>query len=333
MGSKCGLLLVLLYISVRIRAFQSVFKLPKCQHKIAPLHMNFFKDLMDKAFENDANLSRDKSEGQLEGPNDAEFEPMNDNQKTIVQKKWLESQANLSKRTSGPEVGASSLTSGSSFGAPLTKEILFNTQWMLSLYLTGVPDFDPSSSLFGSRVNISTRRDSSLANDGFAIGTDVLPSEPSVQVQISFETDGTCVALSSGFTKGDVAGEWKLSPDGRTVRFSLDVVGYKRTVKTTGSIQNIYWSDREDIESTSSATYSIPSGWVYGEASVGYGAKPGVLIMGELTSGVSAIEKKRGGTLRIERKQGLLGASAKVLPCGKFSAEMLVQNDEKDQVR
>lgn len=337
MGWKTGFLLTLLNVTVTIRAFQTVPRLPKSQqdafstgtYRPLPLYMSFFKDLMGKAFENDANLSRDKSEGQLEGPNDTDFEPINDSQKTNVQKKWLESQANLAKRTSGSEVGSSSLASATTFGAPLTKDVLSNTQWMLSLYLTGVPDFDPNSSLFGSRVNISTRRDSSLANDGFAIGTDVLPPEPSVQVQISIESDGTCIAQPSGFTKGDIAGEWKLSPDGRIVRFSLDVIGYKRTVKTTGSIQNIYWSDREEAESTSSATYSIPQGLVYGEANVGYGAKPGVLIMGEITGGgVSATEKKLGGVLRIERRQGLLGASTQVLPCGKFSAEMLFQSDE-----
>ena len=294
--------------------------------KRTSLHMNFFKDLMDKAFENDVNLSTDKSQGQLEGPNDEDDAfAQNLNAKTEVQKKWLASQQQQQQQQSQMSQQATQSavsTTTTSFGAPLTIPVLGNTQWNLALYLTGVPDFDPSSSLFGSRVNISTRNEpSSLANDGFAIGTDTLPPQPSVIVTITLQEDGTCLAQPSSFTKGTTVGEWKLSPDGRMVRFSMDVVGYQRTVKTTGSIQNVYWSDREAAESTSQATYSIAPGWVYGEVSVGYGSQPGTLIMGDMGGGVS-------GILRIEKKQGLLGAGTKIFPCGKFSAEMVMGSDE-----
>ena len=45
---------------------------------------NFFKDLMESAFENDPNLSSNKAEGQLEGPNE-DFEVVSNNLKSDVQ--------------------------------------------------------------------------------------------------------------------------------------------------------------------------------------------------------------------------------------------------------
>ncbi len=116
-----------------------------------PLHMNFFKDLIGGAFENDPNLSGDKSEGQLEGPNDDDLNIFASNvEKTDVQKRWLESQSNAAeKAATATSATATKSKFGGGFGAPMDRELLPNTKWKLALYLTGVPAFDPSNSLYG----------------------------------------------------------------------------------------------------------------------------------------------------------------------------------------
>ena len=159
---------------------------------------NFFKDLLDSAFENDPNLSTDKSEQQLEGPNDGNDNIISsfNNDKTEVQKRWLESQQQLKSQTSEKNAGnANSFTSSLSStakGAPINPELLPGTKWELSFFLTGIPNFDPNNSLYGSKVNISTRKDSDMAKDGFAIGADSLPSSPSATSMIQFLNDGVC---------------------------------------------------------------------------------------------------------------------------------------------
>ena len=122
------------------------------QRRTSPLHMNFFKDLIGGAFENDPNLSRDKSEGQLEGPNDDDMNIFASNvEKTDVQKRWLESQSNAAAATAEKANTATATKSkfGGGFGAPMDPELLPNTKWKLALYLTGIPSFDPSNSLYG----------------------------------------------------------------------------------------------------------------------------------------------------------------------------------------
>jgi len=94
-------------------------------------------------------------------------------------------------------------------------------------------------------------------------------------------------------------------------------------VTTKGSIQNVYWSDREDATRKSSATYSIEPGMVYAEARVGYGAKPGVFIMA-MNEGSANASNEPGGLLKVEKSMGVFGVTTKTLPCGKFSASMIV---------
>jgi len=278
-------------------------------HSSSRLHMNFFKDLIDSAFENDSGLSSDKSQQQLEGPNDdTEFSMITtDEDKTEVQKRWLEAQSQ--RKT----------INTSTKGAPINANLLPNTSWELSLYLTGVPDFDPSNSLFGSKVNISTRKDSQMAKEGFAIGADSLPSEPSVTFQINLLENGMCQVSDSSFTTSS-PGEWKLSDDERTIRFSLDVKGYQRTVTTQGTIQNVYWSNEENVQRATKATYSIDAGMVVAEAPIGYGSKPGVFTMAGGESG----KNEPGGILKVEKRQGMFGVSSIMVSCGKFSAAMIV---------
>jgi len=318
-----------------------------------PLQMNFFKDMIDKAFENDAGLSNDKSLQQYDKPgeeyNDDSFSlKAKESPKTEVQKRWLASQSS-SKIAVAEKTKVTTATSNSvapTLGAPLTPSLLTNTKWNLSLYLTGSPDFDPSSSLFGARVNISTRKtsptkiefskpSSSLAEKGFSIGADILPSSPNLILPIQFLPDGRCLAFQTPFNKGEKEGRWELSEDGKIVRFSVDVLGWKRTVTTKGSIQSVYWSEGGNVERKSQATYSIPAGWVYGEAGVGYGNVPGKFDMAPLerSSAVGDNDGTRGptGMFRFERKIGILGAASKMLPCGMFSAEMVVTEEAKDK--
>ncbi len=275
------------------------------------LCMNFFKEIIEKAFDNDPDLPSNKNKRQIDAPYDP-VTPTRDLliQKTVVQKRWLEQQDTTRNNA---VIGKG--------GAPMNPTLLSNTSWKLDLYLTGIPDFDPSNSLYGSKVNISNRSRSDLARQGFAIGADVLSDEPTVTVHITLLQNGQCLVQPSSFTTGDTRGQWLLSPDGKYIRISMDVIGYKRTVTTKGTIQNIYWSDREESERKSSATYSIPSGLLYAEGPIQYGSKPGVFEL--------AVVDKDGpiGILKLEKNAGLFGAGSKFLPCGKFSGQMIVNSD------
>lgn len=216
-------------------------------------------------------------------------------------------------------------------GAPLTTEVLGNTNWELSLYLTGVPDRDPSNDLYGSKTNVSVR-DRQL---GLGVS---LPQDPTAKVKVALSDDGEVVVLgsfagsdvndsvddASQVCNTDVAGQWKLSDDGKTIRIGIPIRGYRRTVTTTGTIQKVFWSQGEPSASKTSSTYSIPEGFIYGDIAVGYGNKPGTLeMMDEKAMGIETVP---GGLLRVEKKMGMLGASSKLLPCGKFSGTMLMED-------
>ena len=125
-----------------------------------------------------------------------------------------------------------------------------------------------------------------------------------------------------------------MSADGKTLRIGIPIRGYRRTVTTTGTIQKVFWSGEEPSTTRTSSTYSIPEGFVYGDIGVGYGDRPGTLEMadekrgGGTTGGgggqVSGAETAvPGGLLRVEKRIGVLGASSKLLPCGKFSGRFL----------
>lgn len=264
------------------------------------LRMNFLKDIFKDAFENDKNLSPDRSKQQLDNIddfNDGAYGMLN--QKTEVQKRYL------------------SLEKKSKFiGAPMNSDLLINTKWKLSLYLTGVPNFDPNNSLYGSRVNISQRKQSNLAQAGLAIGADSLPENPTVELSITLLPEGLVDVEESSFTY-PTQGNWLLSDDGRNIRFSLQVTGYQRTVTTKGTIQNVYWTDRDTAERKSSAIYSIPAGVIIAETSIDYGSQPGIYVMGK--GGIQ-------GVLKVERAMGMFGVTSKLFACGMFSAEMITDS-------
>mmetsp|Transcript_18102 Transcript_18102/g.20872 ORF Transcript_18102/g.20872 Transcript_18102/m.20872 type:complete len:294 (-) Transcript_18102:209-1090(-) len=265
-------------------SFNSKKKIPET------CRFNFFKDVFDSAFEtvdnafqNDQNLSTvDKRKGMLEGPNSVD--PDSAEELTEVQKIWRNQEQQPSSSTGGVNI-----------------VLLENTRWNLYLYLAGVPETDPSNNLYGSRVNISNRNKQ--------LGID-LPKESNAQVEIEFLPDGLCLAYPSDLTSSEVEGQWKVSENGNELRFSMNVLGYSRTIQTKGSIEKIYWSEQPEVSRQTTSTYEIPPGWVYCDIKIENANQPGLLDL------------KGDGTLRIEKRTGLLGAGSKLVVCGKFSAKM-----------
>lgn len=240
--------------------------------------MSFFKDMLSQAFENDGSLSNDKSRGQYDGPYDEESQYT---VPTQTQQKWRESQT--------------------SSGSSVNEQLLENSKWKLDLFLSGVASKDPSNDLYGSKVNISSRDQRTGLN---------LPDTPSASVEIKLLPDGVCKAKESSFTTGAVDGQWKVSDDGSMIRFNMDVVGYSRTVQTKGSITKVFWSKEEEKTTETSSTYNIPAGFIYGDATIESGSKPGVIGM-------------KDGVLTVEKTMGLLGAASKMVPCGGFDAKQI----------
>ena len=166
--------------------------------------------------------------------------------------------------------------------------------------LVGVPNKDPSNDLYGSQVRISDR-DRQVGQ--------TMPEQPTISgVRIRFDEDSKCYCeTKSPFTKDGVEGEWKVSEDGKQVRFRIQVTGYQRTVETKGSISSVSWSDEPDQTRQTSTVYSIPEGWMYGEAELTQGSKAGTVVW-------------RDGILKVEQAVGLLGVASKLSACGRFSA-------------
>ena len=271
---------------------------PRCEAKVTDIGRitassntrcyNFLKDAFGSAFSNDRNLSTDKGKGQYDdiytGEEYVDTSDDADDGLTDIQRKWRQTQTQTAE-------SVNTLNSGIFVGKSLT----------LDLYLSGVPSRDPSNDLYGSRVNISSRdKETGLS----------LPSAPSVNVKLDFLDDGVCQVSESGFTSGNTNGEWKLSDDGKVLRFSMDALGYTRTVQTKGSIQNVYWTDEEEKSIKTSTTYSIPPGMVYGD----------VQVMPARKIGTFDLEKE--GALRVEKSSGLFGIASQMVACGKFVATL-----------
>lgn len=244
---------------------------------------NFLKDAFENAFSNDRNLAADKTKGQYDdmytGEEYIDNDPNADDGLTDIQRKWRQSQ--------NPESNIRTVNYNTVVGKSLT----------MDLYLSGVPERDPSNDLYGSRVNISSR------DKGTGLS---LPSAPSTNIKLDFLEDGVCRVSESGFTSGETDGEWKVSEDGKILRFSINSLGYTRTVQTKGSIQNVYWTDEEEKSIQTSTTYAIPPGLVYGDVGVTPGRIPGTF------------EVEKEGALRIEKSTGLFGIASQMVACGKF---------------
>ena len=203
------------------------------------------------------------------------------------------------------------------------------TQWTLDLYLTGVPDRDPSNDLYGQKSNVSLRdRDLGLGVS--------LPSSPTASVGVRL-LDGGAVEITDSADDeceldGDVEscvdgsqeGKWLLSDDGKVVRIAIPIRAYRRTVTTTGTIQKVFWSEGEETTTRTSSTYSIPQGLIYGDINVGFGGGAGVLEMIDERAGPNEVSP--GGILRVEKQSGLLGASSRMVVCGKFSGTFVSED-------
>lgn len=294
------------------------------------ISMGFFDDIIKDAFSNESQ-DKDGLKGSIEGPEDELNELFSLNiepQRTEVQKRWLEVEAQQKQKSQKQQVQQEQAPMVRfAKGAPLTTEVLLNTNWDLSLYLTGVPDRDPNNDLYGSKTNVSVR-DRQL---GLGVS---LPQDPTAKATIQLleggvlnilgSNDGTGDCDSSGdasqVCSTDIPGQWKLSNDGKTIRIGIPIRGYRRTVTTTGTIQKVFWSEGSPSTSKTSSTYSIPEGFVYGDIGVGYG-EPGTLEM--IDEKAAGMEVVPGGLLKVEKRIGMLGASSKMLPCGKFAGKML----------
>jgi len=171
----------------------------------------FFKDMLDKAFENDSNLPQDdKRTGQLDdsssededfggiiGRDVSSFPSSSSSRRTLTetQQKWRRLQMSSIPR-------------------------LENSAVEMDLFLTGVPNKDPSNDLFGSRVNVSSRD----RRVGLAV-----PDQPTVSsVRVEFSKDNKCrcvtdSAFTSSASSEDESGDWRLSDDGKQVRFRIPV--------------------------------------------------------------------------------------------------------------
>ncbi|KAG7353907.1 hypothetical protein IV203_003263 [Nitzschia inconspicua] len=245
----------------------------------SPIRCYNFLDALNKAFENDRSLSKDKTKQQYDAPGEEYIEP-NTEALTETQQKWRERQSQINV---------------------VSVEDVVGKTFDMDLYLSGVADKDPSNDLYGSRVNISNRdRATGLS----------LPSEPSAIVSVTFLNDGICQVSSSDFTT-DSSGEWKLSDDGKMLRFSMETLGYVRTVETRGSISVVSWSKEEEKPIETKTTYSIPPGMVYCDIGVAPTGRPGSF---EVNSD--------SGVMRVEQSSGIFGISSRLVPCGKFIAKL-----------
>ena len=225
---------------------------------------------------------------------------------------------------------------------------LIDANIRMDLYLSGVPNKDPSNDLYASKTNISLR--------DRAVGQ-VLPTVPTIgNIQVRFlpnqkcevsttttssekdneddDNNGSIVSSSSSesgsnFVNTNILGDWKLSEDGKQIRFRISVYGFQRTIQTKGTIQKIYWSNQQESVTQTSTLYSIPEGWLYFETELvkrSNGSIQWTTIPSSLAGGSSNIKNQRNpsalatnyGLIKVEQTTGFLGVASRMIPCGKF---------------
>jgi hypothetical protein len=267
----------------------SIPRCPRHQHARSTTTtrgLHLFKDLFGRAFDNDPSLSKDNiRDGMLD---DAQSDDDDDPQRR-------------SKQILTPTQLAWRRKMLGTNGGGVTNDDVVGTTATLDLYLTGIPNKDPSNDLFGSKTNISSR-DRTVGQ--------VLPAEPSVSsVRVKFLPDQKCSVVedASGFCTLETKGDWRLSDGGEQIRFRFFVNGFTRTIETKGTIQKVYWSNEEGKSTRTQTVYSIEEGWLYGECNPKFG-------------GVGKPVQWTDGVLKVELATGFLGVSSKMVPCGKFVA-------------
>ena len=171
--------------------------------------MGFFDDLIKDAFSNDPNIARGGVKGSIEGPGDELLDGGSMRrrpvvQQTEIQRRWLEAQEQQ-KQVAAPAAARQDALGGRiapmikmAKGAPLTIDALVGTNWELSLYLTGVPDRDPSNDLYGSKTNVSNR-DRRLG-PGASLPRD---REPTARVGVRFLSRGVTSILGLQRSTGE----------------------------------------------------------------------------------------------------------------------------------
>eukprot|EP00540_Astrosyne_radiata_P017971 CAMPEP_0116837004 /NCGR_PEP_ID=MMETSP0418-20121206/8416_1 /TAXON_ID=1158023 /ORGANISM="Astrosyne radiata, Strain 13vi08-1A" /LENGTH=343 /DNA_ID=CAMNT_0004466847 /DNA_START=48 /DNA_END=1079 /DNA_ORIENTATION=+ len=244
-----------------------------------------WQDWVKEAFENDTTLSReDLVDGQLED-------------ERARQRRLQMEQLFPSLRNTEPEATTPSDD---------LLQRLEGTTWNIPLYLVGIPNKDPSNDLYGPRVSISTRDKKRGMN---------VPAEPTVTVALELLPNGECRVSETPFCEGKKLGGWKVTmkKGSPVLQFSIEALGYKRTIQTKGTIERVYWSQQPETKSQTSTMYSIPPGWVFGE--VGIGEYGGLYFEGE-------------GVLYVQKRQGLFGATTTLVPCGKFIGETVITRPE-----
>ncbi|KAL9183790.1 hypothetical protein ACHAXT_004646 [Thalassiosira profunda] len=246
----------------------------------------FLDDLLKDAFSNDDNLAKDGVKGSIEGPGDdlaANFgvNLQRQPEQTEVQKRWLEaqlkekSQQQQQQAQGQPEARQTVLVKAAK-GAPLTAEVLVNTNWELALYLTGVPDRDPSNDLYGSKTNVSVR-DRQL---GLGVS---LPKDPTARVRIELLEGGEVTIL------GSYAGsDGEDSTDDASQVCYTDIPGTMEAVRRRQNNTDIGPHPRL---STNSHDYRAQYKriFVYGDIGVGYGDRPGTLEMTDEGTGLEVV--------------------------------------------
>lgn len=279
------ILLVLSFQSNIVQAF--LFLEPRSRSALpatTTAQYNFFKDMFSAAFENDASIPKDnKLAGMLDAGTEEEERLARVKKLTSTQEAWRQ------------KMMATSVSIANLEGTTIS----------LDLFLTGIPNKDPSNDLYGSKTNISSR--------DRVVGQPV-PTEPTVSgIQVQFQANQRCIVTADGsnssFCRTEQPGDWKLSEGGgRQIRFRIPVTGYTRTIQRKGTIQKIYWTSQAEQSTQTSTTYSIPEGWLYFEAELTASKGPGKLVQWS------------DGVVKVEQSMGLLGAASRMIPCGKFRA-------------
>jgi len=295
---------------------------PQIRESPTAQYSNFFKDVFGSAFANDPSLSQDdKLEGMLDeaalGDDDEAERQLRVQQLTSTQQQWRQKMMSLTS------------------GAVATTD-LEGSLYSIDLFLTGVPNKDPSNDLFGSQTNISSR--------DRVVGL-TLPREPSVtDVQLLLEPNGVCRVIkdASGFcltlstpatasSASAANGDWKLSDDGRQIRFRVPVTGYKRTIETKGTIQKVYWSKDEEKSTQTSTVYTIPEGYLYFETAISSKRQQPSQPRADSNSVAALVQwSDDDAVLKVERSMGLLGAASRMIPCGKFRAKLVRSSNSSD---
>ena len=307
---------------------------------------NFLQDIFQSAFANDRELlsQSNKRVGML----DEGISNGDDDGFIVVPK-----QSNVPELTPTQQAWRQKMLSPTQQQVQTTD--LIDSTIRIDLYLSGIPNKDPSNDLYASKTNISLR-DRSVGQ--------VLPTQPTIaSVGVSFLPNNKCAVTtimisteetSSGddnddsdtndstlpsspsdsggrsFVNTDITGDWKLSEDGKQIRFRISVYGFQRTIQTKGTIQKIYWSNEKETITETSTLYSIPEGWLYFETELMKRSNGSVQWMTNNNNNNKSIIGNQGmknatpsssssnGIIKVEQTTGFLGIATRMVPCGKF---------------